>query len=149
MARTTSDYSKALTRIRDAVAALPVHSAVLDDEAIVMRSADRCDFEALRSRQGQAEAILVAYDIMEADGQDVRPEPLEERRKRRRSSCGPGGEARQFSKKDVRSAWLPTVAHPIRDICIPSGGCRCSHGASGRAQTVKMYFGLVERKLPK
>ena len=25
---------------------------------------------------------MVAYDIMEADGQDVRPEPLEERRKR-------------------------------------------------------------------
>ena len=65
-----------------AVAALPVESAVLGGEAIVMRSADRCDFEALRSRQGQAEAILVAYDIMEADGQDVRPEPLEERRKR-------------------------------------------------------------------
>ena len=36
----------------------------------------------MRSRQGQAEAILVAYDIMEADGQDVGPEPLEERRKR-------------------------------------------------------------------
>jgi bifunctional non-homologous end joining protein LigD len=81
-ARTTSDYSKAFTRIRDAVAALRVHSAVLDGEAIVMRSADRCDFEALRSRQGQAEAILVAYDIMEVDGQDVRPEPLEERRER-------------------------------------------------------------------
>jgi len=31
---------------------------------------------------GQAEAILVAYDIMEADGQDLRPELLEERRKR-------------------------------------------------------------------
>jgi len=31
---------------------------------------------------GQAEAVLVAYDIMEVDGQDVRPEPLEERRKR-------------------------------------------------------------------
>ena len=55
---------------------------MLDGEAIVMRSADRCDFEALRSRQGQAEAILVAYDLMEADGQDVRAEPLEERRKR-------------------------------------------------------------------
>jgi hypothetical protein len=71
-ARATSDYSKAFTRIGDAVAALPVESAVLDGEAIVMRSADRCDFEALRSRQGQAEAIQVAYDIMEADGQDVR-----------------------------------------------------------------------------
>jgi bifunctional non-homologous end joining protein LigD len=30
-ARTTSDYSKAFTRIWDAVAALPVDSAVLDD----------------------------------------------------------------------------------------------------------------------
>jgi hypothetical protein len=38
--------------------------------------------ETLRSRQGRAEAVLVAYDTMEADGQDVRPEPLEERRKR-------------------------------------------------------------------
>jgi ATP-dependent DNA ligase len=78
-ARTTSDYSKAFTRIRDAVAALPVESAVLDGEAIVMRSADRCDFEALRSRGGQAEAILVPYDIMEVDGQDVRPERVQER----------------------------------------------------------------------
>ena len=34
------------------------------------------------SRQRQAEAILVAFDVLEVDGQDVRPEPLEERRKR-------------------------------------------------------------------
>ena len=81
-ARTTSDYSNTFTRIRHAVAALPVDSAVLDGEAIVLRSDTTSDFEALRSRQGQAEAILVAYDIMEADGQDVRAEPLRERRKR-------------------------------------------------------------------
>ena len=36
-ARTTSDYSKAFSRIRDAVAALPVDSAVIDGEAIVLR----------------------------------------------------------------------------------------------------------------
>src|SRR3954468_24615182 len=36
-ARTTSDYSKAFTRIRDAVAALPVDTAVLDGEAVLMR----------------------------------------------------------------------------------------------------------------
>src|SRR4051812_1487645 len=81
-ARTTSDYSKAFTRIRDAVAALPVESAVLDGEAILLRPDNTSNFDGLRSRQGQAEAILVAYDIMELDGQDVRPEPLEERRKR-------------------------------------------------------------------
>src|SRR3954451_15488479 len=33
-ARTTSDYSGAFTRIREAVAALPVDSAVLDGEAV-------------------------------------------------------------------------------------------------------------------
>ena len=30
----------------------------------------------------RASGLLIAYDIMEADGKDVRPEPLEERRKR-------------------------------------------------------------------
>ena len=58
------------------------HEFPIDGEAIVLRPHNSCDFEALRSRQGQAEAILVAYDIIEADGQDVRSEPLEERRKR-------------------------------------------------------------------
>jgi ATP-dependent DNA ligase len=81
-ARTTSEYSTAFTRIRDAVAALPVNSAVLDGEAILLRPDNTSNFDGLRSRQGQAEAILVAYDIMEADGQDMRPEPLEARRKR-------------------------------------------------------------------
>jgi bifunctional non-homologous end joining protein LigD len=81
-ARTTSDYSHAFTRIHDAVATLPVDSALLDGEAIILRADNTSDFEALRSRQGQAAAILVAYDLMELDGQDMRHEALEERRKR-------------------------------------------------------------------
>ena len=44
-ARTTSDYSKAFTRIRDAVAALPVDSAVIDGEAILLRPDNSFDFE--------------------------------------------------------------------------------------------------------
>src|SRR4051812_18936969 len=59
-ARTTSDYSKAFTRNRDAVAALPVDSAVLDGEAVLLRSDNTSDFEGLRSRHGQADAVLVA-----------------------------------------------------------------------------------------
>jgi hypothetical protein len=34
----------------------------------------------LRSRQGQPEATLVTYDVLEVDGHDVQPEVLEERR---------------------------------------------------------------------
>ena len=48
-ARTTSDYSKAFTRIRDAVAALPVESAVIDGGAIILRPDNTSDFEPLRS----------------------------------------------------------------------------------------------------
>jgi ATP-dependent DNA ligase len=48
--RRTSDYSKAFTRVRDAVAALPVDSAVIDGEAVLMRPDNTFDFEALRSR---------------------------------------------------------------------------------------------------
>jgi ATP-dependent DNA ligase len=69
-ARTTSDYFKAFTRIRETVAALPVDSAVIDGEAAVFRSDNSFDFEALRSRQAHAGAILVACDITELDGQD-------------------------------------------------------------------------------
>jgi bifunctional non-homologous end joining protein LigD len=54
----------------------------LDGEAVLLRSDNTSNFDGLRSRQGQAEAILVAYDVMEVDGADMRPEPLEERRKR-------------------------------------------------------------------
>jgi bifunctional non-homologous end joining protein LigD len=81
-ARTTSDYSNAFARIRDAIAALPVDSAVIDGEAVLLRPDNAFNFEGLRSRHGQAEAILVAYDVMEVEGQDMRPEALEERRKR-------------------------------------------------------------------
>jgi bifunctional non-homologous end joining protein LigD len=81
-ARTRSDYSDAFMRIRESVAALPVDSAVLDGEAVVLRPDQTSDFEALRSPNGQAAAVLVAYDLMEVDGHDVRPESLEERRTR-------------------------------------------------------------------
>jgi ATP-dependent DNA ligase len=49
-ARTTSDYSKAFTRIRDAVAALPVDSSVLDGEAVLMRSDNTSECHEQRHR---------------------------------------------------------------------------------------------------
>jgi hypothetical protein len=61
-ARTTSDYSNAFTRIRDAVAALPVDSAVLDGKAIVLRPDHTSDFDGLRSRRGKP-TFLVTYEI--------------------------------------------------------------------------------------
>jgi ATP-dependent DNA ligase len=43
----------AFTRIRDAVAALSVESAVLDGDVILLRPDNTSGFEGLRARQGQ------------------------------------------------------------------------------------------------
>jgi ATP-dependent DNA ligase len=59
-ARTTSDYSNTFTRIRQAVAALPVESAVSDGEAIFLRPGNSSKFEALRFRRGQASTCATA-----------------------------------------------------------------------------------------
>lgn len=40
------------------------------------------NFHALRPREGQAAAVLVAFDLLELDGRDIRPEPLGRRRAR-------------------------------------------------------------------
>ena len=62
MGRNRERLFEGFTRLRDAMAALPIDSAVIDGEAIVLRSDSTSDFDALRSRQGQAEPVLVAYE---------------------------------------------------------------------------------------
>jgi hypothetical protein len=56
-----------LRRLRRSPASemLSVDSAVLDREAILLRLDNTSDFDGLRSRQGQADAVLVAYDVMD------------------------------------------------------------------------------------
>ena len=82
-ARTTSEYSNR-NRIRDAVAALPVDSGVLDGEAVVFRSdSSSSDFEALKSLQAASRSDPPSpMTSWRWTGEDVRPERLEERRKR-------------------------------------------------------------------
>jgi bifunctional non-homologous end joining protein LigD len=40
------------------------------------------NFGALRSLEGQAGAVMIAYDLLELDGEDIRREPLQKRRER-------------------------------------------------------------------
>jgi bifunctional non-homologous end joining protein LigD len=81
-ARTTTDYTSTLSRFRAAVAAHSVESAVIDGEAVVLTPDARSDFHALRSAEGQARAVMIAFDLLEHDGEDIRRLPIEERRAR-------------------------------------------------------------------
>ena len=55
---------------------------VLDGEAVCLHEDGRSDFNRLRSEAGCAEARLVAFDLLELDGQYLKSLPLAERRKR-------------------------------------------------------------------
>jgi bifunctional non-homologous end joining protein LigD len=80
-ARTGTEYTACLERIRAAVAALPIGAAVIDGEAIAFDAEGRPSFTALRSRNGEKRAVLVAYDLLELDGQDIRRKPLQDRKR--------------------------------------------------------------------
>jgi bifunctional non-homologous end joining protein LigD len=81
-ARTGTDYSASFPLIRAALEALPAESALIDGEAVVVGGDGHSQFNALRAKQGQARAILIAFDLLEVDGEDLRREPLEARRAR-------------------------------------------------------------------
>ena len=77
-----NDLTARFSAIRDAVAGLPVDRVLIDGEAVVLRGDGYCDFGALLERRASQQAVLVAFDLMQAGGEDLRPFPLAERRSR-------------------------------------------------------------------
>ncbi len=65
-----------------ALRAMPVTSSTIDGEAVILRPDGHSDFRAPRSRAGAAAATLIAFDLLELAGDDLRRQPLEDRRAR-------------------------------------------------------------------
>jgi ATP-dependent DNA ligase len=76
------DFTARFPLILAAVAALPVHSCFIDGEAIVSDEAGLAVFELLRSFRHDHTAVLCAFDLLEADGEDLRRLPIERRKAR-------------------------------------------------------------------
>ena len=77
--RTGRDWRNVFTGIALAVAALPATSLMIDGEAVVLHPDGTSDFHALASSRARA-ACLIAFDILQIDGMDMRTSPLEARR---------------------------------------------------------------------
>jgi bifunctional non-homologous end joining protein LigD len=75
-----TNFTDRLPRIAEAVGKLPAESALIDGEAVAFRPDGQSDFGAMRTKAGGAEACLVAFDLLNLDGEDFRQRPLEERR---------------------------------------------------------------------
>lgn len=82
-----------------AAAELPVGSAIIDGEVIVMDEAGATDFAALRSamRWQPDRLVFVGFDLLHLNGRDLRSRPLLERRELLQALIGDADGAIQFS----------------------------------------------------
>jgi bifunctional non-homologous end joining protein LigD len=67
-------------KVAEAVCSLATESVLIDGEAVAVRPDGHSDFAALRTKAGSARACLVAFDLLNLNGEDFRQRPLEERR---------------------------------------------------------------------
>jgi bifunctional non-homologous end joining protein LigD len=75
-----TNFTDRLPKIAEAICSLAAERAVIDGEAVTLRSDGHSDFVALRTKVGSARACLVAFDLLCLNGEDFRQRPLEERR---------------------------------------------------------------------
>ena len=73
------DWTERYPLIREAMLALP-QDATIDGEAVVCDAAGVANFDLLHSRKHDGRAFLYAFDLLELDGVDLRPFPLERRK---------------------------------------------------------------------
>jgi bifunctional non-homologous end joining protein LigD len=82
--RNARDWTDRVPLIVEAMRALPVQSATLDGEGVVVDERGVTDFERLRSalarRGGPRAAFLYGFDFLDLDGEDLRRHPWEIRR---------------------------------------------------------------------
>ena len=80
--RNGNDWSDRFPAIVETASHLRATSFLIDGEAVIVRYDGTPDFHALRSQHRGHEAVLVAFDLIERDGEDLRDLPLIERKRR-------------------------------------------------------------------
>ena len=88
-----------------AVAALPVHSCLIDGEAIISDASGLAVFSLIRRYRNGPRATLCAFDLIEIDGQDLRWQPIEDRKAALKNLLRPSHPGIAFNKHfDVEGA---------------------------------------------
>ena len=80
ISRKGKDLSYRFPLAVQAVAALPVHSCIIDSEAIISDATGLAVFSLIRSYRSGSRATLCAFDLVEIDGEDLRWRPIEDRK---------------------------------------------------------------------
>ena len=80
LTRNGYDWASRYPLILQAVRRLKVRSCLIDGEAVCCNERGVASFDKLRHRSHDPEVFLVAFDLLELDGNDLRREPLEVRK---------------------------------------------------------------------
>src|SRR6516164_8957640 len=78
--RAGNDFSSRVPLIAMAVSKPPVRSYLIDGEAIVCDENGLAVFDLIRRHGALANAVHVAFDLLELDGKDLRRQPIEIRK---------------------------------------------------------------------
>ena len=76
-----NDFTSRFPLAVAAVAALPARSFLLDGEAIVTNGDGLAVFDLIRRKPHADDAVLLAFDLIELDGEDLRRIPIEQRKR--------------------------------------------------------------------
>ncbi|HEV7735331.1 MAG TPA: DNA ligase D [Candidatus Binatia bacterium] len=82
--RSGQDWTRQFAPVAKALAAMPVQSAWVDGEVVVLGPDGRTSFEGLQEalHDGRGDMRYMAFDLLHHDGVDLRPLPLEQRKAR-------------------------------------------------------------------
>jgi bifunctional non-homologous end joining protein LigD len=80
--RNGHDWGDRFPTIVHAARRLKAQSFLIDGEAVILNEDGTPDFHSLRGRNRGAEAILIAFDLIEHNGNDLRDLSLIERKRR-------------------------------------------------------------------
>jgi bifunctional non-homologous end joining protein LigD len=76
-----NDFTARFPLAVEAVTALSARSFLLDGEAIVTNERGLAVFDLIRHQRHGADAVLLAFDLIELDGEDLRRTPIEQRKR--------------------------------------------------------------------
>jgi bifunctional non-homologous end joining protein LigD len=72
-----NDFTARFPLAVEAVSALSARSFLLDGEAIVTNERRLAVFDLIRHKRHSDDALLIAFDLIELDGEDLRRTPIE------------------------------------------------------------------------
>jgi bifunctional non-homologous end joining protein LigD len=131
--RNGNDFTMRFPLAVAAIAELPGRSFLIDGEAIVTNDKGLAVFELIRRTRNGGAAVLCAFDLIELDGEDLRREPIEDRKhklSRLVRTPRPGIVVNEHYNSHGEIVFEPPASSAVKASCRSGLGRPIAQGAS-------------------